>query len=75
MWSERKVQLENRNIETDIALYEQAKKLDVDSFVATLDGRLLSRFEKNSVPYVTLRHDKPFLRSFARATYLSTKNQ
>ncbi|MGA2875339.1 MAG: hypothetical protein ABSE82_07345 [Nitrososphaerales archaeon] len=72
--TESKVTAGNHKIETDIALFERAKSLDEDSFVATLDGKLLSRFEKNNLPYFTLRHDKPFLRSLRRATYLSTKN-
>ncbi|MHB2036482.1 MAG: PIN domain-containing protein, partial [Nitrososphaerales archaeon] len=64
---------EGPNVEADIALYEQAKSLDDGSFVATLDGKLLSRFEKSKLPYLTLRHDRPFVRTFSRATYLSTK--
>ena len=72
--TESKVAVGNHKIETDIALFERAKSLDGDSFIATLDGKLLSRFEKNNLPYFTLRHDKPFLRALRRATYLSTKN-
>ena len=66
---------ESPQVEADIALYEQAKSLDDGSFVATLDGKLLSRFEKNKLPYLTLRHDRPFVRTFSRATYLSTKKR
>jgi rRNA-processing protein FCF1 len=66
---------EDRSIETDLALYEQASRLDKSSFVATLDGKLLQRFEKNKLPYLTLRRNRPFLKSFGRARYLSTKKQ
>lgn len=61
--------------DADIELFELAKNLDEDSFVATLDGKLLSRFERNGLPYLTLRNDKPFVRSFHRATYLSTEKE
>lgn len=64
---------EKNRVEADIALYECAKQMDF--LVATMDGRLLSRFEQNRLPYLTLRHDKPFERSFGRATYLSTKKK
>lgn len=60
-------------VEADVALFECARKLDM--LVATLDGKLLSRLERNQVPYLTLRHDRPFERSFGRATYLSTKKK
>lgn len=64
-----------RGKEADVELFELAKKLEEGSFVATLDGKLLSRFERNRLSYLTLRNDKPFLRSFHRATYLSTKKE
>ena len=59
--------------EADIELFELAKNLEEGSFVATLDGKLLSRFERSRLPYLTLRNDRPFLRSSHRATYLSTR--
>ena len=64
---------EDRGVEADVALYECARRMDM--LVATLDGKLLSRFERNQIPYLTLRHDKPFERSFGRATYLSTRKK
>jgi rRNA-processing protein FCF1 len=51
--------------EADIELYEHARLQGKNTIVATLDGKLLSRFERNHLPYFTLRHDKPFLRSFS----------
>lgn len=59
--------------EADVELFEMANSLPADSFVATLDGNLLSRFERNEIAYFTLRHDRPYIRTFRRATYLSTK--
>ena len=59
--------------EADVELFELAKDLEEGSLVATLDGKLLSRFERSRLSYLTLRNDKPFLRSFHRATYLSTR--
>jgi rRNA-processing protein FCF1 len=67
--------VENNKMEADLALYECAKNSELDSLVATLDGKLLSRLEKNQLPYLTLRHDKPFERTFGRATYLSTRKK
>ncbi|MDG6923517.1 MAG: hypothetical protein JRN67_09525 [Nitrososphaerota archaeon] len=63
----------NKNVEADIALYECARQMDF--LVATMDGRLLSRFERNRLPFLTLREDKPFERSFGRATYLSARKK
>lgn len=65
--------LDEPSKEADIELFELAKSLEEGSLVATLDGKLLSRFERNRLPYLTLRNDRPFLQSFHRATYLSTR--
>jgi rRNA-processing protein FCF1 len=67
--------LKDGNVDADIALYELARMYEDGLVVATLDGKLLSRFEKNNLTYLTLRHDKPFLRSLRRATYLSAQKQ
>jgi rRNA-processing protein FCF1 len=60
------------SFETDNALYDKVRGSIGDVCVATLDGKLLSRFERNKIPYLTLRRNKPFLRCFSRATHLST---
>lgn len=59
--------------EADLELHALAGLLHDGSIVATLDGKLLSRFERNHLPYFTFRSDKPFLKSPGRATYLSTR--
>ena len=59
--------------EADLELHALACLLHDGSIVATLDGNLLSRFERNHLPYFTFRSDKPFLKSLGRATYLSTR--
>lgn len=71
----RESELAKERIEADIELFELAKYLEDGSYVATLDGKLLSKFERNKLPYLTLRNDRPFLRSSNRATYLSTKKE
>ncbi len=54
----------NINADADTSLFEYAKMLNEGSFAATLDGKLLSRFQSNQLSYLTLRHDKPFFKSF-----------
>jgi rRNA-processing protein FCF1 len=54
-----------QNTEADVELYELARSHGNNSIVATLDGKLLSRFERNRLSYFTLRHDRPFLKSFS----------
>ncbi|MGI0091002.1 MAG: hypothetical protein ACREBS_04785 [Nitrososphaerales archaeon] len=68
---------QDANTEADEALIEFAHRaFQEEIFVATLDGKLLSKLERTKVPYLTLRNDKPFVRSFSRrATYLTAKNE
>jgi rRNA-processing protein FCF1 len=64
--------ISKQEVEADEKLFELAHFLDDGSAIATLDGNLLSRLESSRLPYFTLRKDRPFLKCFARATYLST---
>ena len=64
-----------RSNEVDLELYDLACLLHDGSTVATLDGKLLTRFERNHLPYFTLRRDKPFLKSLGRAIYLFTRKE
>ncbi len=41
--------------------------------VATLDHSLLSILERKRLPYLTLRNNRPFFRTFESATYLLDK--
>ena len=61
--------------EADLELHALACLLHDGSIVATLDGNLLSRFERNHLPCFTFRSDKPFLKSLGRATDLSTRKE
>lgn len=62
-----------RTPEADVALTKYAVTTPGDILIATLDGKLLSDLESKMLPYLTLRNDRPFVRSFHRATYLSSK--
>ena len=62
-------------VEADNALIEFAKNHREIVLVSTLDARLLSRLERLRLSYLTLRRDKPFVRSFPRAIYLSPRKE
>ncbi len=68
--SDRKVDLE-----ADIVLTEFVKDHRETALLSTLDARLLSRLERLGVSYLTLHRDKPFIRSFPRAIYLSARKE
>jgi rRNA-processing protein FCF1 len=61
--------------DADVHLVNFQEKSKEEIVIATLDGSLLSKLERKRVPYLTLRHDRPFYRQFSRATYLTTKNE
>jgi rRNA-processing protein FCF1 len=52
--------------EADVQLIERASRSNGREIIATLDGSLLSRLEKRRVSYLTLRNNKPFLRTFSQ---------
>jgi rRNA-processing protein FCF1 len=61
--------------DADVLLVEYAAKSKDQVIVATLDHSILSVLEKRRLPYLTLRKNRPFFRSFESATYLLHKGQ
>ena len=59
--------------DADRLLIDFAERSGGTAIVATLDGSLLSALERKKLPYLTLRNDRPFYRTFTSATYLLDK--
>jgi len=59
--------------DADRLLIDFAERSGGNAVVATLDGSLLSTLERMKLPYLTLRNDRPFYRTFTSATYLLDK--
>jgi rRNA-processing protein FCF1 len=59
--------------DADRLLIDFAERSKGKAVIATLDGNLLSILERKKLPYLTLRNDKPFYRTFSSATYLLDK--
>jgi rRNA-processing protein FCF1 len=63
----------NSTLEADDALIEFVKRNPKERILATLDGSLLSRFERTGLPYLTLSKGKLFFRPSQGATYLTKR--
>jgi rRNA-processing protein FCF1 len=59
-----------KGTDADILLLEFAANSKRQTIIASLDHTLLSILEKRKLPYLTLRKNRPFFRSFESATYL-----
>jgi rRNA-processing protein FCF1 len=59
--------------DADRLLIDFAERSKGNAVVATLDGSLLSTLERKKLPYLTLRNNRPFYRTFTSATYLLDK--
>jgi len=59
--------------DADRLLIDFAERSKGKAVVATLDGSLLSTLERKKLPYLTLRNNRPFYRTFSSATYLLDK--
>jgi rRNA-processing protein FCF1 len=56
--------------DADRLLIDFAERSEGKAVIATLDGSLLSILERKKLPYLTLRNNRPFYRTFSSATYL-----
>ena len=65
----------SENADADRLLVDFAERSKDEAVVATLDGTLLSTLERKKLPYLTLRNNRPFYRTFSSATYLLDKTR
>jgi rRNA-processing protein FCF1 len=61
----------SKGVDADLDLFDFVKSNPQDRLVATLDGALLSRLERNRLPYLTLSSGRALINSSKRATRLS----
>jgi rRNA-processing protein FCF1 len=66
---------ENSAREADHELMEFISEKPKERTLATLDGSLLSRFERRGLPYITLSKGKLFFGASQRATYLTKRTR
>lgn len=65
----------NSAFDADDALMKFVSKKPNERILATLDGSLLSRLERTTLPYITLSKGKLFFRPSQRATYLTKRGK
>jgi rRNA-processing protein FCF1 len=63
----------SRNTDADALLIDFAANSHDQAVIATMDRSILAILERRRMPYLTLRKDRPFFRSFESATYLLDK--